>query len=153
MSDAKKILRKIAANIYDDHAAGGHQFDLDLVRDRVGAEAANASLGDQLLEMAVNDAVTYVDDNRRTRPEQAEMFGDFDRVLAIGDGRRRRKGSCDRADLAAHIAIVSANVAAVTAAAAKEQSEYAQLLPYLTDGTTYEEAVAAWRAEHPEVEA
>lgn len=147
MSDARKILRKIVANAYDDTAAAGESFDLDLIREVVRSEASTAALGDQLLDMAINDAVSYVDDSRRSRAEQAEMFGDLDRVLAVGEGVRRRKGSCGAREYAAHMTIVSANVASVTAAAAREQQEYARLLPYLSAEMTVEQAVTAIKAE------
>lgn len=150
MSDARKILRKIVANAYDDTAAGGDTFDLDAIREQVRHEAANASLGDQILDMAINDAVGYVDQSRRDEREDAGLFGDLDQVLATGDGVRRHKGSCRADDFAKHMAIVTANAAAVTAAASRKQAEYARVLPYLNDGMTFEEAAAAWRADNPE---
>lgn len=153
MSDARKILRKIVANAYDDTAAGGDAFDLDTIRDMVRHEAAHASLGDQILDMAINDAVSYVDQSRRDDREEAGLFGDLDQVLATGEGVRRRKGSCTAGDYAKHMAIVSANAAAVTAAAARKQAEYARVLPYLNDGLTFEEAAAAWLADNPEANA
>lgn len=151
MSDARKILRKIAANQYDDTAASGERFDLELVRQQIRQEAAHAALGDELLDMAIADAVRYVDDNRRDAADTPGMFGDFDAVVAIGDGTRRRKGSCTADDMAKHMAIITANVASVTAAAAAKQAEYARLLPYLTADMTYEEAAAAWRRANPEL--
>lgn len=151
MSDARKILRKIAANAYDDTAAAGERFDLDLIQHLIRDEAASANLGEQILDMAIADAVRYVDESRRDRGEPAGLFGDLDRVLATGDGLRRRKGSCGADDYAKHMAIVTANAAAVTAAAAQEQAEYARLLPYLTAGQTVEEAVGSWRADNPEL--
>lgn len=151
VSDAKKILRKIVANAYDDTAASGERFDLDLIADLIRAEASTAQLGDELLDMAISDAVRYVDESRREATDEPSLFGDFDAVVAIGDGTRRRKGSCDAADMAKHIAIISANAAAVSTAAAKKQAEYARLLPYLNDGQTYEQAAASWRADNPEL--
>lgn len=150
MSDARKLLRKIAAEMYDQVAENGDEFDLDFVRSLVVSDEAALGLGKQLLEVAAEAAVDYVDQSRRSRPEQTEMFGDMDRVLAIGDGRRKRKGSCKAEDYAAHMQIVAANVASVTAAAAREQDEYARLLPYLARGMNGDEAAAAWRADNPE---
>lgn len=146
MSDpGKRILRKIAAEAYDAIADQGHEFDLDYIRELVIADPAIGTLGDALLEAAAEAAVAYVDESRRNRSEQEELFGDLDGVLAIGDGRRRRKGSCTMADYAAHMQIIAANAAAVASATARKQEEFAQLLPYLSAGDTVEQAVAKIR--------
>lgn len=145
MSEAKKILFKIAAEAYDTLAGNGEEFDLDFVRSLVVSDKTALSLGKQLLEVAADAAVKSVDDSRRSRPEQAALFDDLDRVLAIGDGRRKRKAACGARDYAAHMLIVATNVATVTAAAAREQQEYAQLLPHLTAGKNVAEAVKAIR--------
>lgn len=147
MSDAKKILRKIAADAYDVVAEGGDEFDLDFIRSLVVNDETARSLGQQLLEVAADHAVKSIDESRRSRPEQTEMFGDMDRVLAIGEGRRRRKGTCGARDYSAHMQIVATNAALVSAAAAREQEEYARLLPHLTAGLTVAEAVAAIKEE------
>lgn len=153
MSDARKILRKITANAYDDVAGSGERFDLEAIKHLIRHEAANAALGDDLLDMAIADAVRHVDDSRREAIDAPGLFGDFDAVVAIGDGSRRRKGSCTADDMAKHMAIIAANVASVTSAAAKRQGEYARLLPYMTAGMTYEEAAAAWQRDNPELDA
>lgn len=142
--EATKQLRKIAAEFYDNTSGAGDTFDLAAVIDMVERDRTAASLGRALLRAAADAAVRYVDDQRRDRPEtQGKLFDDLERVLAIGDGQRRRKGNCTARDMAQHIAIITANAAAVTAAAARDQQEYALLLPFLAQGMTVEQAVEA----------
>jgi hypothetical protein len=147
VSDARRILRKIAAEAYDVVAESGEEFELDFVQSLVASDEAARSLGQQLLEVAVEAAVRSVDESRRSRPEQGDLFSDLDRVLAIGDGRRKRKGACLARDYVAHMQIVAVNAALVASAAAREQEEYARLLPHLAAGLTVAEAVEVIKGE------
>jgi hypothetical protein len=140
--EAGKLLRKIAAELYDQSVGSGDRFDLSAVMDQVERTSAARTLTSQLLRTAIEHAVKAVDEQRRDRSDaQGQLFGDLERVLAIGDGVRRRKGSCDADDYAKHITIVIDNAAKVTAAAAKEQREYSLLLPFFAQGLTVEQAV------------
>jgi hypothetical protein len=142
VDEAGRLLRKIASELYDQSAGSGDRFDLTAIMDRLERDQSVAALGRQLVRTAIEAAVRSVDEQRRDRPEdQGRLFGDLDRVLAIGDGVRRRKGSCDGDDYAKHIAIIAHNAAKVASAAAKEQNEYALLLPYFAQGLTVEQAV------------
>lgn len=146
----RALLRKVAGEHYDDIAAGGASFSLDEVEKALRADGMLDHLREALLAEAVHRVVKSIDQERRRTPEQGEMFGDSEQVLALNAGDRRRRGSCTRPDLVAHLGHVEANAVKVAVAAERERREFELLDPYLLRGLTHAEAVAAYAADHPE---
>jgi hypothetical protein len=130
------------ADVYAAQKGAGSAFTIDDI-----TAAAIASVPPQdteaLVHAAVKAAVRRIDDRQTARPPQATLWDDLDRVLVIGPGLRRRKGSCNADNMAAHIEIVTTNRDAVVAAADVEIAEYRDLVPHLVAGLTVDQAAAA----------
>lgn len=143
---ATTLLRKIAAEVYDESAAG-KRFTLDQVVCAVLASPAVEGLGAQLAEAAAWAAVKYVDESRTARVDSSSLFEDMDRVIALGEGNRRRKGACRKVDMAEHVRIVAENAHRAMAAAKAEAEELDILAPFFSEPeTTVEQAVASYKA-------
>lgn len=147
MAEPSKLLAKIVAETYDAMVASGEHINLADVVALVAQDPALEGRSRDFFIAAVDGAVKKIDDRRRQPPEQPSLLGDFDQVLALGEGVRRRRGSCDRDDIAAHMTLVMENASRVAEAASREQKRYALLLPYLNEGLTYEQAAARYEAE------
>ena len=131
MADTRTLLRKIVAEAYDVLAESGASFSIEQVVAAARPEAVD--LGDVLLDEAVWSTARRIDKDRTTRQENATLWGDLDRVVVVGENRRRRKGSCTLRDLNLNLAMKRENARRVTAALAIDESEYEALAPLMED--------------------
>lgn len=144
-NSATVLLRKIAAEVYEQVASDAG-FTLDQVVEAVTMSPSIEHLGDQLVEAAAWAAVKYVDERRTARPEGGTLFDDLERVIALGDGKRKRKGACKQDEIAEHVRIVAENASRAMAAANAEQEEFNLLAPFFsTKASTVDRAVRRYR--------
>lgn len=150
MTEDRTLFRKLLRDHYEKFVAAGADFDLKDVAAAALADPGIADLRDALHDEACRSGIKTIDQERRKRDEQLALFGDPDQVVALPDGKRRRKGSCGVREITDHLAFVTTNAANVNQAAAREQREASLLMPYLADGATWEQAALAYAADHPE---
>lgn len=150
MSEDRALLRKLLREHYETAVASGTDFDLDDVVAAAMADPGIAALEQAIHAEACRSGIKSIDDNRRKRDDQLTLFGDPDQVVALPDNKRRRKGSCGVREITEHLAFVTTNAAKVNAAVAREQREAGMLMPYMAGGALWEEAMAAYAADHPE---
>ena len=155
MNNAEKQIRKLAAELYEMAAESGQHFTIEGLTDRLYGDltdrmADDHSVVDDLIRIVADKAVRTADETRKQAPLQSSLIDDLDRVIAVGEGRRRSLRHADNDDWANHIAIVNDNLARVSAKASVEQARYAALSPHLARGFDTEGAVAQWQKDNPD---
>jgi len=89
----------------------------------------------------------------RGRSQQIGLFSGqadaLDGYVALGDTARVKRRFMVNADWVAHLQLMQDNVQDVNRRYLTEQSDHAKLLPYLAQGMTTEEALAAYRRAQP----
>lgn len=152
MPKKNQLLTKIVTEAYDTCAETGDEFIVADVIERVMVDPTLASCADEILAAAVSGAVKTLD-QKRTKSEALGLFGDVDQVVALGEGKRRRRGSLRATDTLAHLALIEANESQVIAAADRERERIALVLPYqLHHNCTWEDAEAKYLADNPEAD-
>lgn len=160
MSKTNSRYRKIARECYDrvlDETGG--RCNVEDIADEVREEIRAQEVGDDILDDFVEGLVKAEDDRRASRADSGQLdllTGDeeaLDAVWRTGGGNRVQVRHATRVDGYARLGIRAENVAHVNAAFAKDQQQFAQLIPYLTDDTiTITQARAAWRKNNPGAE-
>lgn len=149
-------IRKLADELYAEALASGEHFTPEELAERLAAVLRERyadeerSVVDDLIISAAYSAMQSVD-AARTRPDaQQSLFDDLDRSIPVAESKRIARRWMRQDDWSAHLAHVSANASRIAAAAAKEYARHTALSPYLAGGSTTEEALQQWQADHPE---
>lgn len=140
-----------AATLYDEALDRGEPFTVAELVEQLTDELL-ASPGDleQMAGAAADSVLRRVDKNRTAAPPQASLFDSLDQAVAVADGRRLARRDMRIGDWTNHLAHVSENAGRVNASAAKENTRFSLLAPYLGQGLTTEEAVKAWAETNPD---
>lgn len=152
----KTAHREMVEGIWDALAdANGGKTSLADVQAEA-EKSLSAAAWDKIKTDYVAGLVRQVDDAKQQRANDAQLSlwdasPEFlDGYWSIGGGQRVQVRRSTWTDLQLHLQEISANVAKINASAARKQRLAAEVTPYYTTAlTTYEEALAAWRAANP----
>lgn len=138
-----RLLAKLITEHYDTAATTDREFSIESVISDVLDDPTLDSCRDEVMLEAVRGGVRKVD-RTRTRLGERTLFDTSDQVVALGENRRRRRGSMVLADVQVHLGLVDTNAAAVAAAQRREHEWADRLVPLMADGTTtWDTALAA----------
>ena len=143
----RKLLRKLIAEHYAEAAA--NNFSLDEVKVSLRSDAVLPTLFAAMADDWLDKAVAAYDAEQTRSESQGSLFGDDDRVIALPNGRRQRRGTLQLRQVQQHLAYVDENAAKVAAAADREHLAYGLLEPWLLDGLTWSEARDAYAQANP----
>lgn len=141
--------------VYEAVAArNGGRSELDDVRAEMEATIAAADLA--VLQDQYFWALTHGADERalrRGRSAQISLFSGqveaLDGYVALGGTARVKRRVMLNEDWVTHIQLMHDNVQDVSRRYQTELSDHSRLLPYLSRGMDTEQAMDAWRRDHP----
>lgn len=133
----------------------GRVPDLVLVRDEIVATMPVAAIS--VLQDEYYWQLTRGADERALKRGRSPQLGLFsgvpealDGFVSLGDQARVKKRYMLNADWVTHLQLMNGNVQDVNLRYLTEQADHSKLLPYLAQGMTTEDALAAWRRAHPQ---
>lgn len=144
-------IKQLVAQVYDQFVASGEPFMLKEVVDTALEMAKEQEdLYDEGLRRAIEGAVKQQDSDSH-RDDQL-VFGafSFGATLNIGVKERQSVETSGLTQLLADDEFAQANFDVQRAAWDRRVRRTRALTPYLLDGVTIPEAVAAWRQDHPD---
>ena len=150
----RKAALKVAHELREKFSAGGEFLEADFREALLEKLKDFKSIAYEGFVANIADSVDAAVTSERVM-EQRGLFPDFDLdgEYRLGNGRRVKKTLALIDHLDEVLANDEENIEAIMRASARKHREIAKLRPYLRQpGTTKEQAVAAYRREHPEEE-
>lgn len=152
----KSSHREMVEGVWDTlAAANGGKTSLAEVQAEA-EKTLSAKAWDTIKSDYIAGLVRQVDDARQQLANDAQLSlwdsapSFLDGYWSIGGGRRVQVRQSTWTDLQLHLKEITANVAKINASAARKQRLAAEITPhFVTALTTYEEALAAWKAANP----
>lgn len=147
--------QKIADAAYDRVADGEERFDLAEVTAEIRTELGTETVRDEILDEFAQQLAERADEKRAKRVDSDQydlLTGEveaLDAMWRLGAGKRVRARHANREELLQWLGIRAANAARVNAAFERDRTAVAELLLFMEDDTTVEQAIEARKKAQP----